>query len=48
MELQSLGYIGIRTKDLAGWADYGSRFLGMQLVDRSRSTPFRMDDRRQR
>ena len=49
MELQSLGYIGIRAKDVNEWADYGSKFLGMQLVDRSRSTlTFRMDDRRQR
>ena len=49
MELQSLGYIGIRAKDVGEWADYGSKFLGMQLVDRSRSTlTFRMDDRRQR
>src|SRR6187455_1777140 len=49
MELQSLGYIGIRAKAVDEWADYGARFLGMQLVDRSRSTlTFRMDDRRQR
>jgi 2,3-dihydroxybiphenyl 1,2-dioxygenase len=49
MELQSLGYLGIRAKDVDEWADYGSTFLGMQLVDRSRSTlTFRMDDRRQR
>ena len=49
MELQSLGYIGIRAKNVDEWADYGSKFLGMQLVDRSRSTlTFRMDDRRQR
>src|SRR4029453_2955651 len=49
MELNSLGYIGIRAKAVDEWADYGSKFLGMQLVDRSRSTlTFRMDDRRQR
>ena len=49
MELQSLGYIGIRARDVDEWADYGSKFLGLQLVDRSRSTlTFRMDDRRQR
>jgi catechol-2,3-dioxygenase len=49
MELQSLGYIGIRARDVDEWADYGSKFLGMQVVDRSRSTlTFRMDDRRQR
>jgi 2,3-dihydroxybiphenyl 1,2-dioxygenase len=49
MKLQSLGYIGIRTKNLDDWATYGSRFLGMQLVDKSLSTlAFRMDDRKQR
>jgi 2,3-dihydroxybiphenyl 1,2-dioxygenase len=49
MKLQSLGYIGIRTGKLEDWATYGSRFLGMQLVDKSQSTlAFRMDDRKQR
>jgi 2,3-dihydroxybiphenyl 1,2-dioxygenase len=48
MELQSLGYVGVRG-DIDDWADFGVKFLGMQLVDRSRSTlTFRMDDRRQR
>lgn len=48
-ELQSLGYVGIRARDVDDWAGYGTKFLGMQLVDRSRSTlTFRMDDRRQR
>jgi 2,3-dihydroxybiphenyl 1,2-dioxygenase len=49
MELQAFGYIGIRSKNLDDWVAYGTRFLGMQLVDRSRaSLAFRMDDRRQR
>ena len=49
MELKSLGYVGIRACDLNEWASFGTHFLGMQLVDRSRSTlTFRMDDRRQR
>jgi 2,3-dihydroxybiphenyl 1,2-dioxygenase len=49
MELQSLGYVGIRARDIGDWAEFGTKFLGMQLVDRSRSTlTFRMDDRRQR
>jgi 2,3-dihydroxybiphenyl 1,2-dioxygenase len=48
-ELQSLGYVGIRARDVGDWADFGAKFLGMQLVDQSRSTlTFRMDDRRQR
>ncbi len=50
MELQALGYIGLRAgTGVADWADYGSRFLGLQLVDRSASNlTFRMDDRKQR
>jgi 2,3-dihydroxybiphenyl 1,2-dioxygenase len=49
MYLQSLGYMGIRTRNVEDWADFGTRFLGMQLVDRSRFTlTLRMDDRRQR
>jgi 2,3-dihydroxybiphenyl 1,2-dioxygenase len=49
MELQSLGYVGLRAHDVAEWAEFGVKFLGLQLVDRSRSMlSFRMDDRRQR
>ena len=49
MEIQTFGYIGIRTSHLEDWLAYGTRFLGMQLVDRSHtSLAFRMDDRRQR
>src|ERR1700731_188499 len=49
MHLNALGYVGIRTKNLEDWAAYGTRFLGMQLVDRSRGTlALRMDDRKQR
>src|SRR5579862_8996063 len=49
MELQSLGYVGIRARNVDDWAEFGPKFLGLQLVDRSRSTlTFRMDDRRQR
>ncbi len=49
MELQSLGYVGIRSKSLEDWAGYATRFLGMQLVDKSASSlAFRMDDRKQR
>ena len=49
MELQSLGYVGIRARGVEDWAEFGPKFLGLQLVDRSRSTlTFRMDDRRQR
>jgi 2,3-dihydroxybiphenyl 1,2-dioxygenase len=46
---QALGYVGIRAKDLDEWRSYGSGLLGLQRIDKSRSTlAFRMDDRRQR
>ncbi len=49
MALQALGYVGIRTKSLEDWSAYATRFLGMQRVERSRtSLAFRMDDRKQR
>jgi 2,3-dihydroxybiphenyl 1,2-dioxygenase len=49
MKLHALGYVGIRTKRLEDWAGYATRFLGMQLVDKSASSlAFRMDDRKQR
>ncbi len=49
MEIQALGYVGLPTKAIDDWADYGSKFLGMQLVDhRKNYLNFRMDDRRQR
>src|SRR5260370_25426000 len=47
--VQSLGYVGLRTKDIDDWSGYGSRLLGLQAVDRSRATlALRMDDRKQR
>ena len=49
MQLQSFGYVGIRTNDLDEWAAYATRFLGLQLVERSTKTlTLRMDDRKQR
>lgn len=49
MALGAFSYIGVRAADLAEWRDYGTRLLGMQVVDRSRKTiSFRMDDRLQR
>src|ERR1700722_9420016 len=46
---QALGYVGVRAKDLGDWATYGSRLLGLQRIDKSRSSlAFRMDDRKQR
>jgi 2,3-dihydroxybiphenyl 1,2-dioxygenase len=49
MNLQALGYVGIRTSKLEDWNAFATRFLGLQLMDRSRNTlAFRMDDRKQR
>src|ERR1700746_2291666 len=46
---QALGYVGVRAKELGDGASYGSGLLGLQRIDRSRSTlAFRMDDRKQR
>jgi len=49
MQLQSFGYLSIASDRLEDWADFGTRLLGLQLVERSRAgLVFRMDDRRQR
>ena len=49
MSTQALGYVGIRAKDLDVWGAYGSGLLGLQRIDKSRSSiAFRMDDRKQR
>lgn len=49
MQIQALGYIGVAAQGLDDWAQFGTRFLGMQEVDRSsKRLALRMDDRRQR
>jgi 2,3-dihydroxybiphenyl 1,2-dioxygenase len=49
MNLNALGYIGISARTLDDWESFGTRFLGMQLVDKSRGgLSLRMDDRKQR
>src|SRR3972149_669934 len=49
MTVQALGYVGVRAKNLEDWAGYGQNFLGLQRIDKSRSSmAFRMDDRKQR
>jgi 2,3-dihydroxybiphenyl 1,2-dioxygenase len=49
MIVQSLGYVGVRTKTIDDWAGYGTKLLGLQATDRSRATlALRMDDRKQR
>ena len=35
MDIQGLGYVGIRAKSLEDWKSFGTQFLGMQLVERS-------------
>jgi 2,3-dihydroxybiphenyl 1,2-dioxygenase len=49
MRVEALGYVVARAKDLGDWGSFGPGLLGLQRVDRSRSTlAFRMDDRKQR
>ena len=49
MTVQSLGYLGVRAKNLGDWGTYGSKMLGLQRIDKSaRTMAFRMDDRQQR
>jgi 2,3-dihydroxybiphenyl 1,2-dioxygenase len=49
MDIQGLGYVGIHAKSLEDWTSFGTRFLGMQLVESSRARlALRMDDRKQR
>src|SRR3954447_24172662 len=49
MDIQGLGYVGVRAKSLEDWTSFGTRFLGMQITDRStKSLALRMDDRKQR
>ena len=49
MSLEALGYVGIRATGLDDWSAYGTGLLGLQRIDKSRSSlAFRMDDRKQR
>lgn len=49
MQLQSFGYFGVRSNKLDDWADYGPKFLGLEVVERTATTlKLRMDDRKQR
>ena len=49
MQIEALGYVGVRSDRLEDWATYASRFLGMQVDERSgHSLRLRMDDRKQR
>src|SRR5690348_18434796 len=49
MPVEALGYFGIRSSNLDDWASYATRFLGLQLVEKTSSMlSLRMDDRKQR
>jgi 2,3-dihydroxybiphenyl 1,2-dioxygenase len=49
MPVEALGYVRARAKDLGDWGSYGPGLLGLQRVDKTRtSMAFRMDDRKQR
>src|SRR3974390_3538771 len=49
MDIQALGYVGVHAKSLEDWTGFGTRFLGMQLVEKSnKKLALRMDDRKQR
>lgn len=49
MTVQALGYVGVRAEGVDDWSTYATGLLGLQRVDKSRTTrAFRMDDRKQR
>jgi 2,3-dihydroxybiphenyl 1,2-dioxygenase len=49
MVFSAFGYASLRSDRLEDWADYGAKFLGLQLVERTPSAlSFRMDERKQR
>jgi 2,3-dihydroxybiphenyl 1,2-dioxygenase len=49
VSIEGLGYVGVRSKSVVDWTEFGKNFLGMQIVDKSaKSLALRMDDRKQR
>jgi 2,3-dihydroxybiphenyl 1,2-dioxygenase len=49
MDIEALGYVGVHAKSLEDWSSFGTRFLGMQLVEKNgKKLALRMDDRKQR
>ncbi|MEZ5856402.1 MAG: hypothetical protein R3D67_17240 [Hyphomicrobiaceae bacterium] len=45
MQLQSFGYFGVKSQKLDDWAEYGPKFLGLEVVERTPTTlKLRMDD----
>src|SRR5215831_5302482 len=49
MTVTAFGYASLQSDKLDDWADFGPKFLGLQLVERTPAAlKFRMDDRKQR
>jgi 2,3-dihydroxybiphenyl 1,2-dioxygenase len=49
MRVEALSYVAVRAEELDEWAGFGPNLLGLQRIDKSRSSlAFRMDDRKQR
>jgi 2,3-dihydroxybiphenyl 1,2-dioxygenase len=49
MNLTSLGYVGVRSKQLEDWDGFATGLLGMQRIDSASTVrAYRMDDRKQR
>ena len=49
MDIGALGYVGVHASSLEDWTSFGTRFLGMQVVDKAdKRIALRMDDRKQR
>ena len=49
MPINSLGYVGVRSRDLEEWQDFSENLLGMQSVESGNyALAFRMDDYKQR
>ena len=49
MSIVALGYVGVGTGRMDEWAEFSTKFLGLQIADRSaRTLSMRMDDHRQR
>ena len=49
MDIGALGYVGVHSSSLEDWTSFGTRFLGMQVVDKAnKRIALRMDDRKQR
>jgi 2,3-dihydroxybiphenyl 1,2-dioxygenase len=49
MDIGALGYVGVHASSLEDWTSFGTRFLGMQVVDKTdKRIALRMDDRKQR